>query len=169
MYIIFLLCLTGMFPEMSPLIRWASGSSIPMDKVCGPKKVISAEEGSDAILPVPESRTGPFTWRFNNGKFVQKFARTEAGGKVQEIDERFMEGVSSAGFKGRVSGTEDGSLIIANVSSNDPEGYFEFADEGGCVQEYRLAVYRSAPIPDQNVNEEKQTGHGTPQPDPETD
>ncbi|KAE8588507.1 hypothetical protein XENTR_v10022586 [Xenopus tropicalis] len=132
-----------MFPEMSPLIRWASGSSIPMDSVCGPTKVIRAEEGAHVFLPVPESRTGPFTWRFDTGNFFLKFARTEAGGKVQEIDDRFMEGVSSAGFKGRVSSTEDGSLIIANVSTNDPQIYFEFADGRGCVQEYRLLIYKS--------------------------
>ncbi|XP_041429563.1 SLAM family member 9-like [Xenopus laevis] len=121
------------FPEMNLFPGWANASAISEDNLCGPLSHIIVREGGEAILPIHKSRTGTFTWRFDTGNFFESFAKTEAGGKIWDIKDQ---------FRGRLSSTENGSLIITNVTMNERNQYMEWADKGSCVQAFHLIIYK---------------------------
>ncbi|KAE8588502.1 hypothetical protein XENTR_v10022582 [Xenopus tropicalis] len=129
------------FPEMDGFLSRASGSTIDWENLCHSEIEISAGVGEDVILPVNSLQTGAFSWRYDNGHYFWKIAETEPGGTIWGIEEPFT---------GRLSSTENGSLIITNVTTEDPRTYFEWPQKlwPNCIQAYNLRIYNNFPQKD---------------------
>eukprot|EP00079_Xenopus_tropicalis_P017511 XP_004917640.1 PREDICTED: uncharacterized protein LOC101732875 [Xenopus tropicalis] len=129
------------FPEMDGFLSRASGSTIDWENLCYSEIEIKAGVGGDVILPVNRLQTGAFTWRHDNGHIFLKLAETEPGEKIWGIEEPFT---------GRLSSTENGSLIITNVTTKDHRSYFEWPKVlwPDCIQRYCIQVYNNFPQKD---------------------
>ncbi|XP_041429552.1 uncharacterized protein LOC121397217 isoform X1 [Xenopus laevis] len=146
----YFLLISSNFPEKNPIVRHKE--SIVAQYFCVPGIEISVGEGEEVILPVLSGET--FDWRFDNGYQYKQFAKTEAGGKIWDIKDQ---------FRGRLSSTENGSLIITNVTMNDPPTYVKWLDQSqwpDCIQKYYLRVYKPLEAEDILIHHNI-TGKGT--------
>ncbi|XP_041429614.1 SLAM family member 5-like isoform X1 [Xenopus laevis] len=101
---------------------------------CGPLRNISGKEGETATLHVNATGGRYIVWVLVSGNSTNTFAETKPNSSINIRDYQ---------YKGRVSSTNDGSLIFTHLTKKDQGIYKADVSKSDCSHFYSLRVYKS--------------------------
>ncbi|OCT69369.1 hypothetical protein XELAEV_18040684mg [Xenopus laevis] len=99
---------------------------------CGPLRNISGKEGETATLHVNATGGRYIVWVLVSGNSTNTFAETKPNSSINIRDYQ---------YKGRVSSTNDGSLIFTHLTKKDQGIYKADVSKSDCSHFYSLRVY----------------------------
>ncbi|XP_041429616.1 SLAM family member 5-like [Xenopus laevis] len=101
---------------------------------CGPTRNITGKEGETATLHVNATGGRAIAWVLVNGTRTNTFAETKPNSSIN---------IRGNQYKGRVSSTNDGSLIFTHLTKKVQGIYRAEVSKSDCSHFYSLKVYKS--------------------------